>query len=80
MKVIFASAVLGLCALAGLGFGISEVVSSGAVATTAAASVAPVSATGVVYTLPQLAPGPANPGGTYSVVATPCHPWTCSGS
>jgi len=77
MKSLLASAVIGLCAFAGVGFGISAMLSSGTVARTGAPSVAPVSANGVVYTLPQLAPGPANPGGTYTFVTTPCHPWSC---
>jgi hypothetical protein len=80
MKTLLAIAVVGSCALAGVGYGISAMVSSGAVVGTAAASAAPVSANAVVYTLPQLSPGPANPGGTYTLVATPCHPWSCSGS
>ena len=80
MKILLASALVGLCALAGVGLGISTVLSSSAAASTAASSLAPVSASGVVYTLPLLAPGPANPSGTYTFVTTPCHPWSCSAS
>lgn len=78
MKSLIASAVVGLCAFAGAGLGISAVVSSSAVASTAAPSGPPVGASGVVTTAPQLAPGPANPGGPYTFVTTPCHPVSCS--
>ena len=77
MKSLIASAVVGLCALTGAGLGISAVVSSSAVASTAVPSGPPVRA-GVVMTVSQLAPGPANPGGPYTFVTTPCHPVTCS--
>jgi len=78
MKSLIASAVVGLCAFAGAGLGISDVVSSGAVASAAVPSGPPVGASGVVTTVPQLAPGPANPGGPYTLVTTPCHPVACS--
>jgi hypothetical protein len=71
MKRLLATAAIGLCAFAGLGLGISTVLSSSAVASTGVPSVAPVSADGTLYALPQLAPGPANPGGAYPFVAAP---------
>ena len=78
MKSLITSAVVGLCAFAGAGLGISAVVSSSAVASTAVPSGPPVGASGVVTMVPQLAPGPANPGGPYTFVTTPCHPVSCS--
>jgi len=78
MKSLIATAVVGLCAFAGAGLGISAVVSSNAVASTAIPSGPPVGASGVVATVAQLAPGPANPGGAYTFVTTPCHPVSCS--
>jgi hypothetical protein len=78
MKSLIASAVVGLCAFAGAGLGISAVVSSSAVVSTAGPSGPPVGASGVVMTVSQLAPGPANPGGPYPFVTTPCHPVACS--
>jgi hypothetical protein len=78
MKSLIAAAVVGLCAFAGTGLGISAVVSSNAVASTALPPGPPVAASGVVATVSQLAPGPANPGGTYTFVTTPCHPVSCS--
>jgi hypothetical protein len=78
MKSLIAGAVVGLCALAGAGLGISAVVSYSAVASTAVSSGPPVGASGVVTMVPQLAPGPANPGGPYTFVTTPCHPVSCS--
>jgi hypothetical protein len=71
MKSLLATVIIGLSALAGLGLGTSMLLSSSAVASAAAPSVAPVSANGVLYTLPQLAPGPGNPGGTYTFATTP---------
>jgi hypothetical protein len=78
MKSLIASAVVGLCAFAGAGLGISAVVSSSAVASAAVPAGPPVGASGVVMTVLQLAPGPANPGGPYNFVTTPCHPVSCS--
>jgi hypothetical protein len=78
MKSLIASAVAGLCAFAGAGLGISTVVSSSAVASTAVPSGPPVGASGAVATVSQLAPGPANPGGPYTFVTTPCDPVPCS--
>jgi hypothetical protein len=77
MKSLIASAVVGLCAFAGAGLGISAVVSSSAVASTAVPAGPPVGPSGVV-TVSQLAPGPANPGGPYPFVTTPCDPVSCS--
>jgi hypothetical protein len=71
MKILLATIALGLCAFAGLGLGIATLGSSAATASTGVVSVAPVSAHDVAYTLPQLAPGPANPGGTYTFVTAP---------
>jgi hypothetical protein len=71
MNTLLATVTIGLCAFAGLGFGISALTSSSASASTGVAAVAPVNANGVVYTLPQLAPGPANPGGPYTFVSGP---------
>lgn len=78
MKSLIAGAVVGLCAFAGAGLGISALVSPGAVASTAVPSGPPVGARGVVMTVSQLAPGPANPGGPFTFVTTPCHPVSCS--
>ncbi|MGO9658167.1 MAG: hypothetical protein ACLP7F_07390 [Acidimicrobiales bacterium] len=79
MKSLIASAVVGLCAFAGAGLGISAVVSPSAVASTAVPSAPPVGANGAVTAVPfsQLAPGPANPGGPYTFVTSPCHPRSC---
>jgi hypothetical protein len=71
MGALIATIGIGLCAFAGLGLGISFLASSSATASTGPAAVAPVNAHGSVETLPQLAPGPANPGGTYTYVITP---------
>lgn len=71
MRSLLATAVIALCAFAGLGLGISILMSSSAVASTGVAAVAPVSANGALYTVPQLAPGPDNPGGTYTFVTAP---------
>jgi len=79
MRILLATIVVGLCALAGLGLSVSAL-SSGATASTGAAAFAPVNANGVVYAPLQLAPGPDNPGGQYTFVTTPCHPWACDGS
>jgi hypothetical protein len=78
MKSLIATAVVGLCAFAGVGLGISAVVSSSAVASTSVPSGPPVRANGAVIPVTQLAPGPANPGGPYTFVTTPCHPVSCS--
>jgi hypothetical protein len=78
MKSLIVTAVVGLCAFAGAGLGISAVVSSNAAASTAVSSGPPVGANGVVATVSQLTPGPANPGGAYAFVTTPCHPVSCS--
>ena len=61
MKSLIATAVVGLSAFAGAGLGISAVVSSNAVASTAIPSGPPVGAGGVVATVSQLAPGPPTP-------------------
>jgi hypothetical protein len=79
MKSLLATVSVGLCAFAGLGLSISAL-SAGAAAGTGAAASAPVSANGVVYGPSQMAPGPDNPGGQYTFVTTPCHPWACDGS
>jgi hypothetical protein len=71
MKTLLATAAIGMCAFAGLGLGISMLASSSAAASTGVAAVAPVNANGVVYTLLQLDPGPANPGGTYTFAIGP---------
>jgi hypothetical protein len=71
MKILLATIALGLCAFAGLGLGIATLASSSVTASTGVVSVAPVSAHDVVYTLPQIAAGPDNPGGTYAFVTGP---------
>ncbi len=78
MKSLIVTAVVGLCAFTGAGLGISGALSSSAVASAAVTSGPPVGAGGAVATVSQLAPGPANPGGPYTFVTSPCHPVSCS--
>jgi len=79
MKSLIACAVTLSCAFAGTGYGIAAMLSTGGIASPSAAYAAPLAPSAVVTAVAELAPGPANPGGPYPFVATPCRPSGCGG-